>query len=421
MNSVQRRFASAWEKGSETDRYRAALALERLTNRKPSVDLAARARDDRKTIFRSGGYNAAHIVWVPAMETHWDSLGGRTISKVRDTGTWRPAGKTADIGRMRLALARHLYGNYRTPVFLDAMWLAEPRSTVPHRDGSPQILRPSGDAGALDLAFASLWKAVAGGVSLHKACLAPRGLLSRKETHLFLQAPDWCSVARAMWWARIMSVSGSRATAEAVARSRIPDMAGDPRQAPDPRWTAVARFIAAPCPTPLRGEELSDILDWVNWSMRASPNWGIEGRTVATIRRASSDWHKLQARQKAWAREHWDGFPIDPWSWDEGTPGERNHRSWKIEQILTGKELAAEGHAQRHCVGSYLDRCSRGDCAILSLSMADHGSLMHRRALTVELNRNWRIVQVKGFANRAPDGSERRALERWANGNGIEW
>jgi hypothetical protein len=61
MNSVQRRFASAWDIGSAEERFRARKALNALTARKSEVDQSARARDLRKEIFRHGGEGAAAL------------------------------------------------------------------------------------------------------------------------------------------------------------------------------------------------------------------------------------------------------------------------------------------------------------------------------------------------------------------------
>ena len=39
--------------------------------------------------------------------------------------------------------------------------------------------------------------------------------------------------------------------------------------------------------------------------------------------------------------------------------------------------------------------------------------------LTIELDRQCRAVQVRGFANRSPHTGERKILERWAKARGI--
>ena len=421
MSSVQRSTARAWEAGTEHERRRAAEALRVLSERKPESDVASRARDARKDAFRRGGREAADVVWHEALDEGWPNPGGRGIPRRRAPEDWRPAGRTADEGRMRLALARHLYGRYRTPEFLDAMWLnpGQPAPRAPrYRWRTEQA--PAARANP-DMAYAAWWKAIASGTSLHKSCFAGRAILSRKETHVFLSAPSWCSVRQALWWTRLMATTGQRAAADGIARSRLPDFAGNPGETPDPRWVAAARFLGGLVSDPegFRGDELDEVLDWVAAMIRGTPGWGIEGRTARSVRRASRDWHKLQARQRAWSRENWTGFPVDEWSSEEGVPGRLGHRRWRMHQIVTGKELAAEGHAQRHCVGSYLDRCRSGSCAIFSLTVSDGSGLPEQRALTVEVSSAWLVVQAKGFANRAPTAAERAALRRWSEANGI--
>ena len=420
MSNVQRRSIGIWQSGTADERAAAAHALGVLLRRKPDADRAADARDIRKETFRRGGHVAADLAWVPALAESWPNPAGTAIAAGRRRGDWQPAGKTADVGRRRLALARHLYGEYPTPAFLDSMWLRDEAATRPDR----AVRVPAGAAppAAAPYQWASLWKAYAAGVSPYRSCMSPLGILSRRETPYLMQVPQWCGAAQAFWWVRVLAMGSPRAMADRIARSRLVDYAGQPCAAPDPRWLAVARFIAGRPPGDTLGPgELDEVLDWVRAMLRDSPEWTIDGRTTLTVRRATRDWHTLQSRQRLWERENWTGYPIDAWSWQAGAHGGQDTAVWTVSQIVTGKALAAEGHVQRHCVTSYLDRCLRGDCAILSLAVAERPFLPPRRALTVEVNRSWQIVQAKGFANRQPTGTERQVLMRWAEANGIAW
>jgi hypothetical protein len=421
--AVQRRSLALWETGSQEERDKAAAALDHLRKRKKDVDHAARTRERHKEAFRHGGQKAADLVWVqPLLEEWTGEMGAKPISALRRVEDWNPPGRTADLGRMRLALARHMYGRYPTPAFLDALWVTEPRRHPGPPAAAALMAQPGGVAALGELVYAPIWRAVASGTSLHKSCFAPNAILSRRETHLFLGAPGWCTVTQALWWARVLSLSESRLAADILARSRLPDFAGPGTRTPDPRWIGVARFfgqLIAQGTDALRGEELAEALDWVRASM-GQAEWTMEGRTAATVRRSTKEWHRFQIRQKEWSKNRWDGYPVDPWRWEEGEPGRESYRLWTLTQITTGRDLAAEGHAQRHCVGSYIGMCSRGECAIFSLQVAGP-SLSSKRALTVEVDKHWRIVQAKGFANRAPSGAESRALGRWAAETGITW
>lgn len=423
MSGVQRRSANTWESGSDWKRSQAEQALRALNERKSEVEKASRARDTRKEALRSGGASAAAVVWHGALEESWENPGGPAIPQIRAVATWQPRGKTADPDRMRLALARHLYGRYTTPAFLDAMWVVNVGvAQPPPANRYDQRWRPERIRANPDLRFAAMWKAIASGVSLYKSCMAGNNLLSRKETHVFLSAPDWCSVRQALWWARVMFATGNRSAADVVARSRLPDFAGGPAETPSPRWTAVARFFAGLVGQPdgFRGDELGEVLDWVQAMIRDNPEWSIEGRTARTVRLASRDWHKLQTRIRLWSKENWTGFPLDEWTASEGEENTKSYRVWRVRQITTGKELAAEGHAQRHCVGSYIERCRSGSCAIFSMTVEDASTVGRQRALTIELSSGWRVVQAKGVGNRHPTARESRMLEGWCRANDLE-
>ncbi|WP_318515515.1 PcfJ domain-containing protein [Photobacterium leiognathi] len=64
-----------------------------------------------------------------------------------------------------------------------------------------------------------------------------------------------------------------------------------------------------------------------------------------------------------------------------------------IKQLITGNQLAAEGRALQHCVGGYNESILTGRSLIFSLSND------HERS-TLELNRNFSIIQHCGFNNK---------------------
>ena len=71
----------------------------------------------------------------------------------------------------------------------------------------------------------------------------------------------------------------------------------------------------------------------------------------------------------------------------------------------------------RHCVSSYAAKCIAGQASIWSLRRRAAGNT--DRLLTIELDRQNRAVQIRGFANRTPRPEERQLLERWAAARGI--
>lgn len=75
----------------------------------------------------------------------------------------------------------------------------------------------------------------------------------------------------------------------------------------------------------------------------------------------------------------------------------------------TPEELAAEGSALHHCVGSYADRVARKECLILFLRQCENED---KPFYTVEV-RNGEVVQVRGMGNCDPTPEVAQFMERW--------
>lgn len=75
----------------------------------------------------------------------------------------------------------------------------------------------------------------------------------------------------------------------------------------------------------------------------------------------------------------------------------------------TPEELAAEGSALHHCVGSYADRVARKECLILFLRQCENED---KPFYTVEV-RNGEVAQVRGMGNCDPTPEVARFMERW--------
>jgi hypothetical protein len=89
-----------------------------------------------------------------------------------------------------------------------------------------------------------------------------------------------------------------------------------------------------------------------------------------------------------------------------------------VAQLRTAADLVAETRAMHHCVTSYAAKCIAGHASIWSLRRRVAGNT--ERLLTIELDRQCRAIQARGFDNRTPRIEERKILERWAKARGIE-
>ena len=333
---------------------------------------------------------------------------GFAAEVVRDPQSWRPQMKTRDVGRLRLAAARHLFSLYPVPEMLERVWID--------------------DAGLADdeVQLRRCWYVVAArGGSLYK-----RGAgewLTRKEVHAFLDPPAGLGFAEAFWHAIARSHTGDRGVAVGVARSKI---------ARAPRgeiafWREVARFFCAhPAPT----ETIDDLCDYLVECRRRDRGYRLEGRTPATLDRGMHEWHRdiaaierIEAmRRRAHARgastaagdASWTGSPLADWEW---APSAKDARAkgehFVVRQLKQAEDLVSESRAMRHCVSAYAGRCIAGHSSIWSLRRCTKDRI--DRLLTIELDDQCRAVQVRGVANRLAHADERQVLERWAKARAV--
>jgi PcfJ-like protein len=330
---------------------------------------------------------------------------------VRPLENWTPSIRSSDDARLRMDLLRHLFGLYPVPGFLEKIWLP-PNGIVRHLSLSEQekakrqrqMPYQKGMADNPEFEeFAGWYVATATGLSLWKE--ASSSYLSRRETHLFLHAPNEFTPSRNIWWARARSWGATKGGADNIARCKLTRM-----DVKNDFWISVGRLFAR---HPELGHHAADdLIDFLEAHKREDENYSLKGRTLATISEASEVWHRLQAKQKHYGVYSWEGMPISDWSYITGNPEKEATHIWGVCQIKTGMELVQEGQAMRHCVGSYRVACSQGRSSVFSLTYDE------ARVLTIECQKE-RIVQVRGKANRRASSMERIIVYRWAMENDL--
>lgn len=339
---------------------------------------------------------------------------GFAADVVRDAWAWRPRLKTRDAARLRLAAARHLFARYPVAEHLEQIWM------------------DCAGLGADEIALRKRWYIVAAsGGSLYNAGASK--WLSRKEVHAFLNPLGSVGFDEAIWQAIARTYANDPGVALRIARSRI---------AQTPRtqlgfWREVVRFF---CAHPTTVEEMDDLRDYLAASYRRDRSFSLKGRTRASLGRQMREWHRdLEAVARIEAARHraeaarrrargsaagpepasagWPGAAMADWSWSPSSKARTGREEYMVVQLRTAVDLVAETRAMHHCVASYAAKCMAGHVSIWSLRRRDAGNT--DRLLTIELDRQGRAIQVRGFANRAPHAEERKILERWARARGI--
>jgi PcfJ-like protein len=335
---------------------------------------------------------------------------------LRDPWAWRPQMKTRDPARLRLAAARYLFARYPVAEHLEQIWIdcngLEPR----------------------EITLRKRWYIVAaGGGSLYRE--GASAWLSRKEVHAFLNPLGSPGFDAAICQAIARSYSDDAGIALRIAHSRI---AQTPR-AELGFWREVTRFF---CAHPTTVEAMDDYRDYLADCHRRNPQFSLKGRTLTSLGRQMHEWHRdleaiarieaarrraeaahARARGQALASEasgdgSWRGAAIVDWSWSPAAKDRSRREEYLVIQLRTADDLVAETRAMHHCVASYAAKCIAGQASIWSLRRRAAGNV--ERLLTIELDRQQRAIQVRGFANRTPRAEERKLLERWAKARTIE-
>lgn len=332
---------------------------------------------------------------------------------IRDPWSWRPHLKTRDGARLRLAAARHLFARYPVPAHLEQIWL--------HSEGLD----------AAELRMRKGWYiTAAGGGSLYRTEAGE--WLSRKEVHWFLNPPGELAFEEAFWVAIARSYTDDIGITLRIAHSKV---ASAPRSGLR-FWREVVRFFAA---NPTRRETMDDLCDYLAAAHRRDPAFSLKGRTLASLTRLMEAWHRdlaaierIEAMRRRAAgaaavapagatperRDAWTGSPLRDWEWrppakEASCRGER----FVVRQLKTAEDLVAESNAMHHCVSTYAGKCIAGYASIWSLRRVL--PTRTERLLTIELDRNNRAVQVRGFANRLAHPEEAKIVRRWAKACGV--
>ena len=301
---------------------------------------------------------------------------------------------------------RFAFARYRVVPHLEQIWIHEVEDDFVDRVTPPNLAdmrRP----GMPDL---RRWYLIAAqGGSLYKQ--ETHRFLSKQETHHFLTAPDEiASTKQALWYAVARAQTPIREIAIRVARCKLANYS-----IASTWWKEVARFFAR---NPIPTHEMDDLVDYLFVAKQEDARFTLKGRTLATLARRKEDWHRALRRNQAIGGGAWAGSSLRDVDYQSG--GENKKAVWRFRQIKTGNELFREGERMHHCVATYKFACVQGLVSIWSLTSEFPAGHINR-GVTMEVTRDGRIVQCRGFANRLPYGNEATMAKRWARDTNLTW
>ncbi len=323
-------------------------------------------------------------------------------SWIRPLEAW--TAKTHNAARQFASLARHLLARYDVPAFMDTVWFSA--DSTQHG-----WFVHIGQGGNIRTA--------------HKLPLA----LTKKMAHWFMQAPDDVSAEGALRWAQVMALGGSGRLARAVMQTRLARRFKD-----NAFWETVLEFFSRNPMLDL--VHVNPIVDYI-WNEKyedrmerlpggqlrrlgpAQPNFTMRGRTPESLLRQVNEWHRRLGKETSAGDLRWHRAAVGEFRHEEGGINSGKWKVWTIRELLSSRELVAEGRQQQHCVATYAQSCFRRVTSIWTLELAEPTGFTKRATVELALPSKT-IRQVRGRRNRLADSKERDVIQRWAQQEGLK-
>jgi hypothetical protein len=316
---------------------------------------------------------------------------------IKDFKNWKKKSHSRD--RQYLEIVKFLFCKYEVPFFMTRVWMRYDSKA------KPETLKWFID--------------IAQGKNIRNSENLPIPL-TKKMAHVFLQAPDDFSPFEAFRYAQINNMGGNMRTVKGVLATSIGNNFNN-----NVFWTSVIKFfIDNPM---LDTEQYGTIIDCIRnikYENRRilrnerfvdvgpeHPGFVMKDRTANALLTAVDKWHKQMNKLSSGVTTKWEPFRYNNFSYTVGK--DDNKRTYYIKQLLTAAELHTEGRHMGHCVASYKTSCSAGRTSIWSLNF-DSVTACNTRLVTIEVNREGNIAQIRGKGNRLPDRYEMGIIEQWA-------
>jgi hypothetical protein len=317
---------------------------------------------------------------------------------------WRCRIRSRATERRFMDLVKFTFDRYPVAPHLENAWIEDLRTRLA-RSRQRTVQHDRAQEGP---DFCRWYIIVTQGGSLYRQ--AASGIMSRLETHHFLNAPEAISSPRhACWYAFARTHTAHASVAMRIAQSRLTTFSMT-----SAFWKDVARLFAR---NPMKITDMNDLIDFLR--AEADGSFSLQGRSVESLQRRMLAWHRMLRLHAPGARGgQWAGHPLPDVEYQTG--GEENRALWRFKQIKTGHDLFREGERMHHCVVTYKSFCMRGDISIWSLT-CEYPLGNINRGVTLEVRNDGTIVQCRGFGNRLPYPNELSVVKRWANDHGLEW
>jgi hypothetical protein len=308
----------------------------------------------------------------------------RCKSWIRSPGDWNP--KSHNSIRQFSSLLRHLFCRYDVPVFMDHAWTDKHCSEGENWQD---------------------WFILMGsGQNIRTAQRLPISL-TKKQAHFFCLAPDDSTIPQAFRYGQVLGMGGTPRLAGVISTSIL----GGFHEWREAFWETVIRWFINQ--RMFDYNQVGPIIDFINHErFDIHPNLTMHGRTVDSVIKQMEVWHRILRRSKNVKNLEWNRCSIEEFTKIDGN--EKNQKRFELRELLSSRELKAEGSAMCHCVYSYAQSCFSRNVAIFSLKKNE------ARLATIEVNlRTKQIVQTRAKYNESISVETANIIRMWASRNGL--
>lgn len=321
---------------------------------------------------------------------------------IRDPNNW--VSKSYNLDKQKVDFIRWVYCLYPVPQFMFIFFTErKPGSSSPSN-----TLR--------QLIFFEWFIAMAQGGSFAKCS---REIFTKKEAHLFLNAPDNNTIEENIWWAKGTSINLDHKVLHVIVKRLFHNLGTTnlffKLDTDNLFWWQRLLVLLKNCEDEVSIESLNDIMDFLRYERYHDENFDLKGRTFNSLIKLSNEWHRtMQLKKFGNQNLSWVGLDIPDWTWTD----KKMKSVWTVKQLLTSKELYNDGKRMRHCVASYGHRCLQGNSAIFSV-MEDDGVNQPQKFITVEINSGRELIHASARMNRLPTGRSKLVMNKWLTHNNI--
>lgn len=381
-----------------SNREKKLLREWQVEKERAAVEKALRQSSDKEFMLRNAGLAssplaAALLRKCPKLVCKEYGPGLGLLEKhkhawMRQLSDWIPRGKGGD--SLFISLITHLVAKYPVPKFLYCVFFKGLENHV------------------------KLFVHVAQGGSLFKIVgteMLPVPL-TRRLCHRFLSLPaDTPGIVKGLRIVQIDSYGGTHSLKNVLLQTAL----GRTLHSPESEifWDTAIRWF---CDNPmLDTAQVGPLMDYIYHCLAENPDFSMKGRSVVAMLNGMHEWHDTLSKIRRLKGVEFKPAGFEEARWAYKTTDKPARDEWTITEILSSKELAAEGTALRHCVYSYARSIAEGRCSIWSVRKNDE------RMITVEVNNRTReIWQARGFCNRLPKPFEESVIRRWAALNNLK-